>query len=200
MLNNSNDEEITHLCLIANDGVKNRDTSDKDDDGTCTSDDDEEEEETGYDSLDEVYDFLNNCSRHKLLKVLLHYIKHQEGHISKVKDLKKMNFELSQENIEFQKPNDSLSNDLKSFQEKFILLEKEKDELQIKYVNLEKIVLKFSRGEENLNKIPGTQKISLTKKESVLIHLIKIHVIKDSLLNQLITKLRFLLLAIIVAK
>jgi len=32
MLNNSNDEEITHLCLIANDGVENRDTSDKDDD------------------------------------------------------------------------------------------------------------------------------------------------------------------------
>jgi len=77
--------------------------------------------------------------------------------------LKKINFELSQENIEFRKSNDSLSNDLKSFQEKFILLEKEKYELQIKCVNLEKIVFKFSKGEENLNKILGTQKISFDK-------------------------------------
>ena len=69
-----------------------------------------------------------------------------------------MNFELSQENVEFLKSNDSLSNDLKSFQQKFVFFEKEKDELQVKCVNLEKIVLKFSRGEPNLNKILGTQK------------------------------------------
>ena len=109
MLNDSNNEEITHLCLMANDGVENRDTSDQgddDDDGACTSDGDEEEEETEYDSLDEVYDFLNNCSRRKLLKVLLYCIKHQ-GRISKIKDLKKMNFELSQENVDFRKSNDS---------------------------------------------------------------------------------------------
>ena len=134
MFYNSNDEnEITHLRLMANEGVEHRDTSDKDDDDdddddACTSDDEEEEEETEYDNSDEVYNFLNNCSRRKLLIVLLYYIKHQEGHISKIKDLKKMNSELSQENVEFRKSNDSLSNDLKSFQEKFALLEKEKDE------------------------------------------------------------------------
>ena len=49
-----------------------------DNDGACTSNDEEEEEETKYNSLDEVYDFLNSYSRRKLLKVLLHYIKHQE--------------------------------------------------------------------------------------------------------------------------
>ena len=75
-----------------------------------------------------------------------------------------MNFELSQENVEFWKSNDSLSNDLKSFQEKFLLFKKEKDELQMKCANLETIVLKFSKGEENLNKILGTQKISFNKK------------------------------------
>jgi len=63
---------------------------------------------------------------------------------------------LSQENVDFRKSNDSLSNDLKSFQEKFILLEKEKDELQMKCANLEKIILKLSKGEENLNKILDT--------------------------------------------
>jgi len=114
---------------MANEGVENRDTSDNgDDNDVCTSDDEEEEEETEYDNLNEVYDLSNNCSRRKLLKVLLYYIKHQKGHISKIKDLKKINSELSQENVEFRKSNDSLSNDLKSFQEKFALLEKEKDE------------------------------------------------------------------------
>ena len=41
-----------------------------------------------------------------------------------------------------------------------------KDELQTKYVNLEKIILTFSRGEENLNKILGTKKMSF-KKEGI---------------------------------
>jgi len=144
MLNNSNDEEITHLCLMANERIENRDTSDNDDDDASSSDDEEEEEQTKYDIPDEVYDFLNNYSKRKLVKLLLYYIRHQ-GHISKIKDLKKMNFELSQENVEFRKSNDSFSNDIKSFHEKFVLLEKEKDELQMKCVNLEKIILKFSR-------------------------------------------------------
>ena len=86
---------------------------------------------------------------------VFYYIGHQEGHISKIKDLKKINFELSQASIEFQKSNDSLANDLKSFQEKFVL-EKEKDELQMKWDNFQKKVLKFSNGEENLNKILGS--------------------------------------------
>ena len=37
MLNNSN-EGITHLCLMANDGVENQDTSDKDDDDADADD------------------------------------------------------------------------------------------------------------------------------------------------------------------
>jgi len=46
---------------------------------------------------------------------------------------------LSQENVEFRKPN-LVSNDSKRFQEKVVLLEKEKDDLQVKCANLEKIV------------------------------------------------------------
>jgi len=77
---------------MANDGVENRDTSDNDDDDdACPSDDEEEEEETEYGSPDEVCDFLNNCSRRNLLKILLYYIKCQEGHISKIKNLTKTN-------------------------------------------------------------------------------------------------------------
>ena len=90
MFCNSNDEnEVTHFFLMANEGVQNQDTSDNDDDNACASDDEEEEEETEYHSSNEVYDFPNNCSRRKSLKVLLYYIRHQEGHISKIKDLKK---------------------------------------------------------------------------------------------------------------
>ena len=81
---------------------------------------------------------------------------------SKIDDLKKTNFELYKQNIEFRKSNDLLSNDLKSFQEKHVLFEKEKekDELQMNCANLEKIILKFSKEELNLNKILGTQKES----------------------------------------
>ena len=160
MFCNSDDEnEITHICLMENEGVENGDTSDNDnDDDTCTSNYEEEKEEIEYDIPNDLYDFLSNYFKRKLIKVLLHYIRCQEGYISKIKDLKKINFELSQQNIEFRK-----SNDLKSFQEKFILLEKEKDELQIKCVNLEKIILKFSKEEDNLNKILDTQKVSFNK-------------------------------------
>ena len=59
LLCNSNDEnEITHLCLMANERIENRDTSDNDGNDASSSDDEEEEEETEYDIPDEVYDFL----------------------------------------------------------------------------------------------------------------------------------------------
>jgi len=69
MFCNSNDEnEIAHLCLMANEGVENRDTSDNDgDDDACTTDDEEEVDKTEYDSRNEQYDFLNNCTRRKLI-------------------------------------------------------------------------------------------------------------------------------------
>ena len=70
---------------------------------------------------------------------------------------------MSQENIELQKSNDLLSNDLNIVQEKFVLLQKEKNELQSKCADLKKIVLKFSKVEENLNKILGSQKTSFNK-------------------------------------
>ena len=104
MFCNSNDKnKTTHFYLMANEGVENQDTSDSDadDDNACTSDDEEEEEETGNDIPNEVYDFLNNYSKQKLIKVLLYYIRREEEHISKIKKLMKIHFELSQENIDF---------------------------------------------------------------------------------------------------
>lgn len=116
--------------------VKDRDVRDNDDDDTCTSDDDEEDEQMEYDIPYEVYDSLYNYSKRKLIKVLLYYIGGQEGCISKIEDLKKKNFELSQENIELWKSNDLMSNDFKNFQEKVVLLEKQKDELKVKCAGL----------------------------------------------------------------
>jgi len=97
MFCNSNDEnEITHFSLMVNEGVGNQDTSDDDDDyDACISDDEEEGEETKYNISDEVYNFFCKYSKRKLIKVLLYYIRYQEGYISKIKDLKKANFELS---------------------------------------------------------------------------------------------------------
>jgi len=56
LLNNSNDEEdITRLCLITNEGVENWDTSDNDDDDNeHKSDYEEEDQETEYDILDKI--------------------------------------------------------------------------------------------------------------------------------------------------
>jgi len=63
---------------------------------------------------------------------------------------------------------------------------------------LKKIILKFLKGEENSNKFLANK--NLMKKESVLMHSIKRNVTKTSLLNQLTTKVKLLLLVLIVAK
>ena len=153
-----------------------------------------------YDIPNEVYDSLHNHSKRKWIKVLFYYIRHKEGHISKIKDLKKKNFKLSQENIEFWKSNDLVSNDLKSFQEKVVLLKKEKDELQVMCTDLEKLVFNFEKEKRIQIKFLAHKNHHLTKNESVLICSIKKGVIKISLLNRLTIKVRLLLLAIIIAK
>lgn len=54
MLNNLSDEkDITHFCLMANEEVKDRDASENDDDDASTSDNKGENEEMEYDILDE---------------------------------------------------------------------------------------------------------------------------------------------------
>jgi len=63
-----------------------------------------------------------------------------------------------------------------------------------------KIVFIFSKGERISIKFLAHEKRQLTKKKSVLIHLIIRNVIKTSLLDRLITKARLLLLTNIVAK
>jgi len=68
----------------------------------------------------------------------------------------------------------------------------------MKRANLEKILLNFSKGEKNLNKILSTQKISFNE-DKIGFNPSNKNIIKTSLLNRLTTKVRFLLLAIIVA-
>ena len=93
LLCNSNDEnEITLLCLMANKRIENRDTSDNNDDYASSGDDEEEEEETEYDIPDKVYDFLNKYSERKLVKLLLYYIRCQEGYTFKIKDFEEKEF------------------------------------------------------------------------------------------------------------
>ena len=73
----------------ANEGVGNQDISNSDynddEDDACTSVDKEQKEETEYDIPNEVYEFLNNYSKHELIKGLLYYIRRREGYISKIK-------------------------------------------------------------------------------------------------------------------
>ena len=70
----------------------------------------------------------------------------------------------------------------------------------MKCSKLEKVVFKFSKGEENSNKILGTQKASFNKEGIGFNPFNKKNVTKTSLLNRLTTKGRVLLLAIIAAK
>ena len=54
-----------------------------------------------YDIPNEVYDSLHNYSKRKLIKVLLYYIRRQEGHISKIEDLKKKNLDCLKKMLNF---------------------------------------------------------------------------------------------------
>ena len=66
---------------MVNEAVENQVAGNNDDaDGACISDNEEEEEETEHDIPDQIYNFLNNYSKRKLIKVLLYYIRRQEGH------------------------------------------------------------------------------------------------------------------------
>jgi len=67
---------------MANEQVSDWNSSDGDDDGNLSKDDDEE-----YEAPYEVYDGLNKCSKCKVIKLLLYFLKLQR-HSSKMKSLK----------------------------------------------------------------------------------------------------------------
>jgi len=70
----------------------------------------------------------------------------------------------------------------------------------MKCANFEKIVLKISKGEENLNKILDTQEMSFNREGIGFNSFNKKNITKTSLLNRLTIKVRLLLLVIIVVK
>ena len=87
MLDNCNEKkEINHPCLMASEQVRDPNSSDDDDDDGNINKEAEEEE---YEVPDEVYDGLNKCSKHKVIKLLLYFLKQLQGYSSKIKGLKK---------------------------------------------------------------------------------------------------------------
>ena len=128
MLDNFNyKKEISHLCLMANEQVSDSNSSDGGDDRNISKENEDKEEKCEV--PDELYDGLSKCSKHKVIKLLLYFLKQLQGHISKIKSLKKIIFHLSEENVKLQKTSGLSSNNLNVAQEKCILLRKEENDL-----------------------------------------------------------------------
>ena len=77
----NNKKTIAYFYLMANEEVRDQDANDDNDDDARTCDNEEEDEEIEYDIPDEIYDPFYNYSKCKLIKILLYYTMHQEGHI-----------------------------------------------------------------------------------------------------------------------
>jgi len=131
MFDNFNDKkEIKHLGLMANEQVNDSNSGDDVDDRNITKENEDGEEK--YEVQDEVHDGLSKCSKCKVIKLLLYFLKQLQWHSSKIKSLRKITFHLSQENVKLEKSSGSLSNNLNVAQEKCILIRKEKNDLQSK--------------------------------------------------------------------
>ena len=117
-----------------------------------------QEEETEYKSSDEVdySDFLE-YSKDELARALIKCIQCEHDYLSKIKSLKKTisNLSLEKECLEKSKVEAHI---------KIETLEIEKKELQSNCEDLEKMVLKFSKGQGNLDKLLVSQRMSFNKK------------------------------------
>jgi len=115
-------------------------------------------EETGYESSDEVdYSDLPEYSKDVLAQALIKCIQYEQGYLSKIKSLKKTISSLS-----FEK--ECLEKSKNEAHIKIETLEIEKKELQSNCEDLEKMVLKFSKGQGNLDKLLASQRMSFNKK------------------------------------
>jgi len=110
--------------------------------------------------LDEVdYSYFLEYSKDELAHALINYIQCEQDYLSKIKSLKKIIHDLLFEKEVFQKSNNEA-------QSKIETLENEKEELQSKCEGLEKMMLKFFKGQDNLDKLLGSQRMSF-KKEGI---------------------------------
>jgi len=117
-----------------------------------------QEDEIEYESSNEVnYTDFVEYSKDELAQTLIKYILYEQDYLSKINFLKKTIRDLTLEKEHLEESNNA-------FHTKIETLEIENKELQSKCESLEKVVLRFSKGQDNLDKLLGSQKISLTQK------------------------------------
>ena len=120
-----------------------------------------QEESNQRESSNEVnYSVFLEYSKNELAQALVNCIECKQKQLSKIKSLKKVIRDLSFEKEALQKSNDELHI-------KIDPLETEKQELQSKYEDFEKLVLRFSKGQENLDKLLGSQRCHAIRRNQV---------------------------------
>ena len=133
----SDEEHTANICLMAKD-VKN-------------------DERFEYESTDEVdISALYDCSKEELINALVSFAKLERKYLSKYKGVKKNVQDLNLKNMALEKSNNDL-------QAKVRNLETKNKELQAKCDEDHKIILKFTQGQENLDKLLCTQRASFNK-------------------------------------
>jgi len=126
-----------------------------------------QEDETEDESSDEVdCSYLLIYSKDEFVQTLIKCIQCKHEYLSKIKSLKKTIRDLSFEKEVLQKSNNE-------FQTRIEILEIEKKRLQSKCEDLKKLVLKFSKGRHNLDKLLGFQRMFFNKEAIDIIALIK---------------------------
>jgi len=94
------------------------------------------------------YGFLEYF-KEELAQALIECNQYEQEYLSKLKSLKKAIYNLSFEKEVLQKLNSELHTRIET-------LDEEKEELQFKCEGLQKSVLKFSKGQDNLDKLLGS--------------------------------------------
>jgi len=114
-------------------------------------------EETKYESSDEVdYSEFLEYSKKELAQALIKCIQCEQVYLSRIKSLKKTIC-----NLIFEK--ECLEKSKIETHTEIVTLQTEKNELQSKCDDLQELVLKFSKGQDNLDKLLGSQRMSFNK-------------------------------------
>lgn len=114
-------------------------------------------QETEFKNLDEVdYSDLLEYSKDELAQALIRCVQCEQEHLSKIKTFKKTIHNLLFEKEMLQRENDDLHLKIEH-------LEKEKQEVQSKCGAFEKLALKFTKGQDNLDKLLDSQRMFFNK-------------------------------------
>ena len=112
----------------------------------------DQEDETKYESFDEVdYTNLLEYSENQLAQILTKCIQCEQGYLSK-KTIRVLSLQ-----------KDGLEKSNNEFHTRIETLEIKRKELQFKCEDLEKMVLEFSKAQDNLDKLLGSPRMSFNK-------------------------------------